>query len=211
VRPVLITAGATRNRIDAMRYISAHSSGHTGAHIAAALGAEGLLLLGSPEACLRTSPATATASYTDTLDLMAQMRDWLQANPRGILIHAAAVGDYMIDPDDPDGHGKLPSGQAELHLRLVPAPKILDQVRSWCPGVFLVSFKAAPPGAGIDTLSDLAHTQRERTGSDLVFANTIGRTDRDIVLVDAEGPHPHADRDHALQSLVQRIQQARAL
>ncbi len=208
MRAALITAGATRNRVDAMRYISAHSSGQTGAHIAEALGPEGILLLGSPEACLRAPDGCKTQTYTDTLDLCEQMEAWVRANPRGVIIHAAAVGDYMIDPDDPQAMSKRPSGQDELLLRLVPAPKILDQIRSWSPEVFLVSFKAAPPGSDGEILRHLATRQRDRTESDVVFANTIGALQTSIVIADKTGTVCHPTREVALSDLIHRIREA---
>ena len=119
MRPALITAGATRNRIDAMRYISAHSSGQTGAHIADAVGPEGVWLLGSPEACLRAPAGIQTRSYADTVDLCTQMEAWVRAHPRGVVVHAAAVGDYMIDPADP-----LSSSKWRVHPpHAAPSPR----------------------------------------------------------------------------------------
>ena len=52
---VLITAGATRNPLDAVRLLTARSSGRTGVGIARDLLARGVKvhLLGSAEACLR--------------------------------------------------------------------------------------------------------------------------------------------------------------
>ncbi|MEN9786901.1 MAG: / pantothenate metabolism flavoprotein, partial [Pseudomonadota bacterium] len=54
-RPLLLTAGATRNRVDAIRYLSAHATGQTGVALARRLSGHGLdvHLLGSVEACLR--------------------------------------------------------------------------------------------------------------------------------------------------------------
>ena len=209
MRPVLITAGATRNRIDAMRFLSAHSSGKTGAYIATALGPRDLMFLGSPEACLRAPQSIAQEIYTDTLDLLDRMRAWVGSNPAGLVVHAAAVGDYMIDPADPEAEGKRRSGQDVLQLRLVPTPKILDQVRGWSEQVYLISFKAAAPHTNTDELARIAAQQRVRTGSDLVFGNTIGRTDAEIVIVGADGAQVYAERHYALEALTAHIQDAR--
>lgn len=209
MRPVLITAGATRNRIDAMRFISAHSSGRTGAHIAEALNPHRVLLLGSPEACLRASERVQTAAYGDTMDLMQMMKDWISLHPDGIVVHASAVGDYMADPSDASSQGKLPSGQPELSLRLVPTPKILDQLKDWSADIFLASFKAAPPHTDAAGLEQLARAQATRTSSDLVFANTIGQLTTEVVVLDQERAVTHSTRDGAIDHLIQRISSMR--
>lgn len=199
MRPLLVTAGATRNPIDAMRYLSAHSSGQTGATLAAAAGA-GVTLLGSPEARLR-APGVPGEAYSSTRDLLARMHAWCLRNPSGVVVHAAAVGDY----EAAEASGKIPSGQAELVLTLRPTPKILDQIRGWSPDLRIVSFKAAPPGSGPDDLVRIADAQRRRTDSSLVFANTIGRLAAGVVLVDAHGATHHAERGGATDDLARRV------
>jgi phosphopantothenoylcysteine decarboxylase/phosphopantothenate--cysteine ligase len=210
MRPVLITAGATRNRIDAMRFISADSSGRTGAHIAEALGSEGLVFLGSPEACLRLPAGFQTATYSDTMDLMGRMEDWVRAHPTGLVVHAAAVGDYMLDFGDAQAQTKRPSGQAVLRLELVPTPKIVDQITRWSKDVFLVSFKAAPPGSTPQDLERMARSQQQRTRSQLVFANTIGRLGSEVLLIEGSTAHTHASRSSALEHLLRLLRTARA-
>ena len=96
-RPVLVTCGATRNPLDAIRFISAFSTGRTGGAIAQALADRGhpVHVLGSAEALLRlTDPALTREEYRSTRDLMARMEAWVRANPGGIVVHSAAVGDY---------------------------------------------------------------------------------------------------------------------
>lgn len=210
MRPVLITSGATRNPIDAMRYISAYSSGRTGAHINMGLGMVDTLLLGSPEACHEIPDGFPIETYGDTLDLLARMHRWVLANPRGIVVHAAAVGDYMLDPADASATTKRPSGQDQLHITLVPTPKIVDQIAQWSPDVFLVSFKAAAPGTTEDELQRLAHAQLQRTRSELVFANTIGQLESGVTLVSRDLAVVFPSRDNALDDLIARVHAARS-
>jgi phosphopantothenoylcysteine synthetase/decarboxylase len=207
VRPVLITAGATRNPIDSMRFISANASGRTGALLAEQLGPEGLTILGSPEALLRVPGGTAADTFGATEDLMARMKRWVLAHPSGVVIHSAAVGDYAVtDVSDAE---KIPSGQTELTLRLHPTPKILDRIRVWSPAVFLVSFKAAAPDTTVDGLVRIATTQLQRTTSDLVFGNTIGAIKGPVVLVDASGAVAFDDRADGLNALLAGVIAAR--
>lgn len=182
---VLITAGATRNPVDAIRVLTANASGRTGVAIARRLIDAGgrVHLLGSPLAVLRAVdvPGLTVEEYGSTLDLMARMERWVRAHPAGGLVHSSAVGDYQITGDR---ERKLPSQQAELVLRLTPAPKIADRVRSWGLAGRYVTFKAASPEVDDPALLTLARDQRARTGCDQVFANVLGRLDRGVALVD---------------------------
>lgn len=208
MRPALVTCGATRNPIDAMRALTANSTGTTGIAIARALAAAGhpTTLLGSPEALLRLGPAAPplqAAPFGSTRDLEAQMHAWVQAHPAGLVVHAAAVGDYELDGDPT---GKIPSGQAQLTLTLRPTPKILDQLLAWSPALTVVSFKAAPPDTAPHALAAIADAQRRRTGSTLVFANALGALDTTATLVDATGATHFPHRADALQALIGRLQ-----
>lgn len=199
---MLVTAGATRNPIDAMRFVSAYSSGRTGGRIAGALAADApVTLMGSPEALLQAPEGVGTTPFGSTRDLMARMEAWVRAHPDGVVVHAAAVGDYEAEPLDE----KIPSGLDELVVRLRPAPKILDRIRGWSEGVYLASFKAAPPGTTQSELVRIARAQLERTRSDLVFANALGSIDRNVLLVDPAGHIVLARREDAIDELVRRI------
>lgn len=210
MRPVLITAGATRNPIDAIRYITANSSGRTGSRIATELAARGLdvHLLASGEAWLRLQaerPADAARvqveEYGSTFDLLERMERFLLAHPDAVVLHAAAVGDYAIFDRET---GKIPSGQPELLLRLRPTPKILDRIRGWAPQAWLCSFKAAAPATVEEELERIAAAQLQRSGSDLVFANVIGDLQSLVLLVSPAGTERFTDRAAALHALVER-------
>ncbi|MBN1337621.1 MAG: hypothetical protein JXB39_16840 [Deltaproteobacteria bacterium] len=197
-RPVLVTAGATRNPIDRMRYLSAYSSGWTGVTLAQALSqGHAVHLLGSPEAILRGPDLPSVETFSSTRDLMARMEAWVRAHPGGVVVHAAAVGDYETEPLD----GKVESGRNEWVVRLRPTPKIADHLRDWGPGLVIVTFKAAPPGTGRDDLVAVARRQLERTRSDLVFANVLDHLDGDVALVEATTHRFFQRRDQAVSAL----------
>lgn len=204
-RPVLITAGATRNPIDSMRFISANSSGQTGAWLASALQNLGytVYVLGSPRA-LAILPTTITGwEYGSTRDLEAQMREWIQTHPTGIVIHCSAVGDFECRAKD---NQKISSGQS-ITLELFPTPKILDQIKDWAPTCILVSFKAAPPLTTDAELLNIASKQLQRTASDLVFANVIGRTNVDVLLVQPSAHQLYRERSDGLTALIDTLEQ----
>jgi phosphopantothenate---cysteine ligase (CTP) len=200
---ILVTAGATRNPIDAIRYLSAQSSGKTGASLASMIAERGgrVFVLGSPEACLRMPNTVKMASFGDTRDLMAQMRDWVKAHPDGAVIHSAAVGDYEVMDA---GRGKISSGKGELVIRLTPTPKIANHVRSWGLRGAFVTFKAAAPDTDSEALIAIARKQREVTGSTWVFANVLGRLEQELAIV-GEQTHWFDTRVKALYGLVQRL------
>lgn len=205
MKPALVTAGGTRNPIDAIRALSAGSSGSTGVALARGLAPRfEVRLLGSTEACLRArlaDPGLHTREFGSTRDLMAQVEAELRARPGGVLVHSAAVGDY----EAADTATKLPSGQPELHLRLTPTPKIVDRVREWDPDLFLVSFKAGSPDWDDARLEAVARAQLERTRSDLVFANRLGDLQASCMLLDAAGTTRFAAREAALAALLDRL------
>lgn len=215
-RPLLVTAGATRNPVDAIRYLSAHASGRTGVELvgrlARAAGADRreATFLGSAEACLRARldlpPGAATVEeYGSTRDLEARVQRWAQARPGAVIVHSAAVGDYEVAADALAAASKIPSGQAELVLRLTPTPKILDQVRGWCPDARLVSFKAGRPGLTAEELEAIARAQLRRTGCDLVFANVIGALATSVLLVTEGGCEAFPERAAAVAALAERV------
>jgi len=200
---ILVTAGATRNPIDAVRFLSARSSGSTGAFLAESFYDKkfNVTLLGSAEACLRTKKPLHCIEYGSTRDLLVKVQNWTQSHPNGVIIHASAVGDYELV----NQQGlKIPSGQATLQLTLTPTPKIASLIRTWGFTGTLVTFKAASPDLEMTALIDIAMRQRERTGSDFVFANVLGRLDSLVAIVGQE-VQPFTNRERALDALVSHV------
>lgn len=203
MKRALVTAGATRNKIDAIRYLSANATGTTGCRLAERLWENdwNVDLLGSAEAILRQRTPLPSHEFTTTRDLEDRMKRLVPL--MDLVIHSAAVGDYeLAEPLD----AKIPSSCQELVLRLTPAPKILDQIRGWNPNCRLVSFKAATPGTDDDTLVAIATAQRVRTGSNLVFANVIGAQDSGIHLVTENGTTRFTSRPAALEALMHWVE-----
>ena len=113
---ILITAGPTRQPIDAVRYLSNRSSGRMGvalAEAAAAAGLDVMLLLG-PGDC--PPPEGIAAVRFETTDDLAALLD--EHFPRcDVLVMAAAVSDYQPVQVVP---GKLRRGDRRLVLELEP-------------------------------------------------------------------------------------------
>jgi phosphopantothenate-cysteine ligase/phosphopantothenoylcysteine decarboxylase/phosphopantothenate--cysteine ligase len=129
-------------------------------------------------------------------DLQTLMSGALAAGGPDAVIHSAAVSDYLaggvyapapatrFDPASGrwDGGppalldraaGKVKSDEAELWLRLVRAPKLIDRVRpDWGFGGVLVKFKLEV-GVAEARLLEIAERSRRHSSADLMVANTL--------------------------------------
>lgn len=200
---ILITAGATRNFIDSMRCITANASGKTGVALAnrfATMNCD-VHILGSPLALAQQIHGPSTEEYSSTRDLLERMQQWVREHPNGIVIHSAAVGDFEMKETRTD---KIKSG-GNLILELQPTPKILDLLKLWSTNLFVVSFKAAGPQTTMEELQHIAHAQRIRSQSDIVFANVLAHTHADILLCTDKETRYHATRTAAIDDLLERI------
>ena len=137
---ILVTAGATREPLDAVRYLSNVSTGCTGAALADALVAHDhrvTLLRG--ESAVPPRSACEVEVFTSTEDLRGRLQRRLEGGAFDAVIMCAAVADYRPDFAV---NGKISSEAAELTLRLVRNPKILPQLKSFSPRpLVVVGFK----------------------------------------------------------------------
>ena len=204
-RPVLITAGATRNPIDSMRVITANSSGKTGVSLATSLSDLGfeVTVFGSARALTILPSQFQSREFGSTRNLQNLMQHWVVQNPNGIVVHCAAVGDFEYRGS---GNNKIPSGQ-RFTIELHPTPKILDQLKKWSETLVVVSFKAAAPNTSNAELIEIARAQLHRTTSDLVFANVLERTEHDVLILDDTEAAWFTQRQDGLHALIERLQQ----
>jgi phosphopantothenoylcysteine decarboxylase/phosphopantothenate--cysteine ligase len=133
---ILVTAGATREPIDEVRFVSNVSTGATGAALA-----DALLELGHSVALLRGQGAAAPRSvadvetFTSCADLLDRLRFRLANGSFDAVAMTAAVADYR--PDFAQS-GKIRSDADEIAVRLVRNPKILPQIKGLSPRPLLV-------------------------------------------------------------------------
>lgn len=129
---VLVTAGATREPIDAVRFISNVSSGATGAAIAEHLAVSGheVTLLHGENAVRASAGGIISGAFGSTAQLADRLQSALCSGGFDAVVHAAAVADYRPETTHA---GKLSSNADELTLRLVPTPKLLPTLKSWAP------------------------------------------------------------------------------
>lgn len=210
MRPVLITAGATRNYLDSIRFISNAATGKTGLWIANQFPPQvrGHFLWGyGVDISPLTVSSWTTEEFSSTRDLERKMLSWVDANPKGLILHSAAVGDFEVFEINGKkldwSQEKLDSTQA-IQVTLAPTPKIVDQLKQKSEELFLVSFKQLPPHTSEAEASRIGRAQLERTRSDLVFTNVTLQLDRCQIL-DSKHQKIFTKRSLALEQLMQEL------
>lgn len=161
---ILITAGGTREPIDAVRFLGNRSSGKMGhalAEAAVSRGAKVILVTASP-----LDAAGCEILRVSTTEEMLQAV--LGALPSAtMVIGAAAVADFRPAVIAP---GKLRRG-GNLSLELEPTPDILAQVIARrTPGTLVIAFAA-------ETEDILANGRAKllRKGADAIFVNDVSQ------------------------------------
>jgi phosphopantothenoylcysteine decarboxylase / phosphopantothenate---cysteine ligase len=136
---ILITAGATREPIDPVRFISNRSSGRMGFALAEAARARGAQVTLIAGITTRLPPQGIRLTRVESAD---EMRDAVANEIRGatVFIGAAAVSDYRVKQKS---ETKIKKSDAELDLRLERTPDILGEVAaSRCNGQLVIGFAA---------------------------------------------------------------------
>lgn len=185
---ILITSGPTQESIDAVRYLSNHSSGRQGHALAKSLqeaGAQVTLITGPVH--LPDPPHLTCFHVTTAQEMMAEVERNL---PVDVAIFAAAVSDWRPETVF-QGKFKKDAHQTPPLLRLVPNPDILASVARHP--------LHRPPlviGFAAETEDLLLYAQKklEQKGADWILANTItislGGTHTTLFLVTREGIVP---------------------
>jgi phosphopantothenoylcysteine decarboxylase/phosphopantothenate--cysteine ligase len=162
---VLVTAGATREDIDPVRFLTNRSSGKMGyalAEAAARRGAHVVLVSGPTDLAVPEGVDWMPVRSTENMRDAVRERS-AKAN---VIIMAAAVADYR-----PAGaqSQKLKRGEAGITLDLEPTPDILAELgRERAAGRILVGFAAET-----NALADNARSKLTRKGADMIVANDV--------------------------------------
>lgn len=211
MRNVLITAGATRNYLDAIRFISNQATGKTGLMILQQLPPETVthFLWGyGVQLPLTLKQNSSFEEFFSTEDLANRMFRWIEQNPGSLVVHSAAVGDFEVASIDgqegPWNQIKLDSSR-ELTLHLKPTLKIVDHLKKKDPRLFLISFKQLPPKTSPEEATRMGRSQLTRTQSDVVFTNITQHLDECQILTQ-EKTRSFSNRTSALNVLFQEIQ-----
>lgn len=140
----IIVSGRTIGAIDAVRGITNFSSGELGTLLATELYRQGFathVVSGLSE--YRCAACSSLVKVNTPAEMEEQAQHLLQAHPDAALVMVAAVLDFVpATPVD----GKISSHQQELNVRLVPVPKLIQnlQPRSRVKVVFKLPFTFDP-------------------------------------------------------------------
>jgi len=170
----------TRGAIDAVRFVSNHSSGRLGCRIATeALGRGArVTLVAGPRSATPDAEAlpqeqrgrlhvVPVVTVKDVMEFLE--RELFSSTRPDAVVHAMAVLDYV--PETP-GEEKTPSGRSAWQITLVKTPKVVRYIRKWAPDVFLVQFKLEV-GTTEGQLREVAIASMWRNRADLVVANDM--------------------------------------
>ncbi len=165
---ILITAGATREQIDPVRFLGNRSSGHLGCQLALASAIAGFqttLLLGSGSQRPTCHPRLQTHTFISTRDLEALIHQHWPSHK--YLIMAAAVADFtpIGGPSQEKIHRK-----AEMTLEFVPTQDLVaGAANNARDDQKIIAFALGDP----KTLEQVAKQKLERKGVDAIVSNPL--------------------------------------
>jgi phosphopantothenoylcysteine decarboxylase/phosphopantothenate--cysteine ligase len=163
---VLVTAGATREPIDPVRFISNRSSGKMGYAIAEAARKRGanVTLVSGPTSL--TAPAGVHVAQITTA---AEMHDAVmqRVGSHQIVIKAAAVADFAPVTSAKRKLKKDAAGD-EMKLILKKNPDIVSAIAGTKPRPFIVAFAAET-----ESVESNARAKLQKKGADLIVANDV--------------------------------------
>jgi phosphopantothenoylcysteine decarboxylase/phosphopantothenate--cysteine ligase len=185
-RRVLVSAGGTREPLDAVRFLGNRSSGRMGVALAEEArlrGAEVTLV-----AANLTVPAPGKVELVPAPTAEALEREVLARADADIVLMAAAVADYRPAEPSPEKHRR--DGEPWT-VTLEPTRDILSRLgEGRREGQLLIGFAADRGERGLER----AREKLQQKGSDLIVFNDVSRSDigfdaptNEVVLVSAAG------------------------
>lgn len=169
-KKILISAGPTREKIDAVRFITNRSTGKMGYAIAEAardLGYDVTLVTGPVD--LPPVAGVAMVPVESAADMAEAVKSW--ASQMDIVIMAAAVADYRPVHVH---QGKMKKTPGNLTLELERTEDILASLGACKPeNQILVGFAAET-----DDLLANAQSKLQRKNLDWIIANDVSKSDR---------------------------------
>ncbi len=185
-RRVLVTAGGTREPLDAVRFLGNRSSGRMGAALAAEArrrGADVTLV-----AANLSVPAPVGVDVVSAPTAEELARETLARGDADVVLMAAAVADYR--PAEPEA-GKRPKDGDDWTLTLEPTMDVLRELgERRTNGQILIGFAADAGDQGLERAREKLRAKQV----DLIVFNDVSRddigfdaSDNEVVLVSAEG------------------------
>jgi phosphopantothenoylcysteine decarboxylase / phosphopantothenate---cysteine ligase len=204
-KSVLVTAGGTREPLDAVRYIGNRSSGRMGVALAEEArrrGARVTLLAAN----LAVAPP-AGVEVVETPTAAALAREAKARSSADIVLMAAAVADYAPEPVE----GKRPKTGEPWEISLRPTEDILAGFGESKNGMVLVGFGAEEGEDGLERKRRMLAEKH----LDLVVFNDVSRRDiafdapeNEVVLVSADGERivPKAPKERIAAEILDEVE-----
>lgn len=190
---VLVTAGGTREPIDAVRFIGNRSSGRMGfaiAERAVARGAEVTVI--AANVGLSTPPGVRRLDVVDVAELAARVE--VEFERSDVLLMAAAASDFR--PESPVAGKPAREGMEAIDLRLVPTEDVLAGLAgSRRPDQTVIGFAAEHGGEFVARARD----KLRRKGVDAIVVNDV--SDPEVGFDSARNEVTIIDRDERTRSV----------
>jgi len=205
---VLVSAGGTREPLDAVRYVGNRSSGRMGLALAAEARRRGAVV--TLLAANLALPAPTGVEVVETPTAADLEREALaRAEEADVVVMAAAVADYR--PAEALA-AKRPKDTAAWTLELEPTTDVLSVLgERRRDGQLLVGFAAETGTAGLER----AREKLARKGADLFVLNDVSRTDigfdayeNEVTLLttDAERAVPKAPKEEIAAAVLDEVE-----
>lgn len=140
---ILLTCGPSYEPIDGVRRITNSSTGALGVRLGAALSAAGhdvTCFKGSAATTHESAGAAKIVPFSTNDDLLARLAAIEGRDEIGAFLHVAALADFKVKRDA-TAPRKLSSRAGEITLTLVPAAKVIGELRRLFPSARLTGWK----------------------------------------------------------------------
>ena len=223
---LLVTAGNTQSPIDDVRCITNIFSGRTGGRIAVEAYRRGhtvTIATSHPHILAELAAGNAfeptrwqVCPYKTYDDLHHILLALVPGNRFNAIVQSAAISDYTVAGrfvPDANGRptidatrGKMKSSHPELWLKLIPALKLIDRIRTdWNFTGTLVKFKLEV-GVGTQELLEVAEASRRHSSADLMVANTLEGMTHVAYLGGDNLPYAAVTREELASQLVSEVE-----
>jgi phosphopantothenoylcysteine decarboxylase / phosphopantothenate---cysteine ligase len=166
---VLVSAGGTREPIDAVRFVGNRSSGRMGVALAAEAARRGAdVTLLAANLAVQAPPGVETVPTPTAADLAREALD--RAPAADLVVMAAAVADYRPSEARAD---KRPKDSSNWTVELEPTTDVLAELGRASGGTVLVGFAAESGEDGLER----ARAKLVRKGANLFVFNDVSRSD----------------------------------
>ena len=186
-KKILIIGGSSAESIDDIRILSNRSSGKTAIKLAIEAfykGADVELWYGVSKE--KPPEYIKTIDFESVSDITKLLKTYNLKKFNAIVI-CAALSDYIPRKEK----GKIPSGKDNLVIKMTPAPKIIESLRTRAPNSKIIGFKVEE---NTNKLKEKALKLLRKNSLDFVVANTISGFNKDeneIWIIDKKGKTLH--------------------